>query len=130
MALLGAYPPTYPWPPEQRSQLSHHPDALHAVGQAIPYGIYETTRNHGEVVIGDCFDTPRFAVEAISDWWWQDGQRAFPDADRLLVLADAGGSNSCRSRVWKQGCSTLWDAEEVEEVIDAADGSAEAVLGE
>ena len=72
-----------------------------AVGQAIPYGIYETTTNHGYVVIGDCFDTPRFAVEAISDWWWQEGQRAFPDAERLLVLADAGGSNSCRSRVWK-----------------------------
>jgi hypothetical protein len=39
--------------------------------------------------------------EAISDWWWQEGQRAFPGAERLLVLADAGGSNSCRSRVWK-----------------------------
>ena len=72
-----------------------------ALGQAIPYGIYDTTRNHGYVVIGDCFDTPRFAVEAVSDWWWQEGQRAFPDAERLLVLADAGGSNSCRSRVWK-----------------------------
>ncbi len=72
-----------------------------AVGQAIPYGFYEITRTHGYVVIGDCFDTPRFAVEAISNWWWQDGQRAFPNADRLLVLADAGGSNSCRSRVWR-----------------------------
>ena len=72
-----------------------------ALGQAIPYGIYDTTRNHGYVVIGDCFDTPRFAVEAVSEWWWREGQRAFPDAERLLVLADAGGSNSCRSRVWK-----------------------------
>lgn len=72
-----------------------------AVGQAIPYGIYDLTRNHGYVVIGDCFDTPRFAVEAISDWWWEEGQHAFPEAERLLVLADAGGSNSCRSRVWK-----------------------------
>jgi hypothetical protein len=72
-----------------------------ALGQAIPYGIYDTTRNHGYVAIGDCFDTPRFAVEAVSDWWWQEGQRAFPDAQHLLVLADAGGSNSCRSRVWK-----------------------------
>ena len=70
-----------------------------ALGQAIPYGIYDLTRNHGYVVIGDCFDTPRFAVEAISDWWWQEGQRAFPEAEHLLVLADAGGSNSCRSRV-------------------------------
>ena len=72
-----------------------------ATGQAIPYGVYELTQNHGYVVIGDCFDTPRFAVEAISDWWWQEGRHDFPAADRLLVLADAGGSNSCRSRVWK-----------------------------
>lgn len=72
-----------------------------AAGQAIPYGIYELTKNHGYVCIGDCFDTPRFAVEAISDWWWHEGRRDFPEAGRLLVLADAGGSNSCRSRVWK-----------------------------
>jgi Rhodopirellula transposase DDE domain len=72
-----------------------------AAGQAIPYGIYELTKNHGYVCIGDCFDTPRFAVEAISDWWWREGRRDFPEAGRLLVLADAGGSNGCRSRVWK-----------------------------
>ncbi len=73
-----------------------------AAGQAIPYGIYELlTKNHGYVCTGDCLDTPRFAVEAISDWWWREGRRDFPEAGRLLVLADAGGSNSCRSRVWK-----------------------------
>ena len=72
-----------------------------AVGQAIPYGIYETTTNRGYVCVGDCFDTPRFAVEAICDWWADEGQRQFPQARRLLILADAGGSNSCRSRVWK-----------------------------
>ncbi len=72
-----------------------------AVGQAIPYGVYETTTNRGYVCVGDCFDTPRFAVEAIRDWWETEGQRQFPRARRLLILADAGGSNSCRSRVWK-----------------------------
>lgn len=72
-----------------------------AVGQAIPYGIYELTSNRGFVCVGDCFDTPRFAVEAIRDWWQLDGCRQFPHATRLLILADAGGSNSCRSRVWK-----------------------------
>ena len=72
-----------------------------AVGQAIPYGIYELTTNRGHVCIGDCFDTPRFAVEAISNWWEAEGRRRFPKTERLLVLADAGGSNSCRSRVWK-----------------------------
>jgi len=72
-----------------------------AVGQAIPYGVYETTTNRGYVCVGDCFDTPRFAVEAIRDGWEAEGQRQFPKARRLLILADAGGSNSCRSRVWK-----------------------------
>jgi hypothetical protein len=72
-----------------------------AVGQAIPYGIYDLTSNRGFVCIGDCFDTPRFAVEAICDWWANEGSRRFPQAERLLILADAGGSNSCRSRVWK-----------------------------
>ncbi len=72
-----------------------------AIGQAIPYGIYELTGNRGFVCIGDCFNTPRFAVEAIRDWWAQDGSRRFVQAERLLILADAGGSNSCRSRVWK-----------------------------
>jgi hypothetical protein len=72
-----------------------------SIGQAIPYGIYEVTGNAGYVCIGDCFDTPRFAVEAIGDWWVSEGQRRFPEAERLLILADAGGSNSCRSRVWK-----------------------------
>ncbi len=72
-----------------------------AVGQAIPYGIYETTTNRGYVCVGDCFDTPRFAVEAIRDWWEAEGQRQFPQARRLLILADAGGSNSCRARGWK-----------------------------
>ena len=72
-----------------------------ALGQAIPYGIYELTTNRGHICIGDCFDTPRFAVEAISAWWEAEGQRRFPHTGRLLVLADAGGSNSCRSRVWK-----------------------------
>jgi len=72
-----------------------------AIGQAIPYGIYDLTNNCGFVCIGDCFDMPRFAVEAIRDWWADDGSRHFPQAERLLILADAGGSNSCRSRVWK-----------------------------
>ena len=72
-----------------------------SIGRAIPYGIYDTSTNHGYVCIGDCFDTPRFAVEAIRRWWRDEGYRSYPKARRLLILADGGGSNSCRSRVWK-----------------------------
>jgi len=72
-----------------------------ALGQAIPYGIYDLNHNRGYVRVGDCFDTPRFAVESVEEWWLSEGQKLFPAAERLLILADAGGSNSCRSRVWK-----------------------------
>ena len=63
-----------------------------SIGRAIPYGIYDTSTNHGYVCIGDCFDTPRFAVEAITRWWRDEGYRSYPKARRLLILADGGGS--------------------------------------
>lgn len=47
-------------------------------------------------------DTPQFAVDVITSWWQDEGNDAFPDTDQLLILADSGGSNSYRSRVWKQ----------------------------
>ena len=49
-----------------------------SIGQTIPYGVYELMTNRGFVCVGDCFDTPRFAVEAISDWWQLEGSRQFP----------------------------------------------------
>jgi hypothetical protein len=75
------------------------PDAL---GRAVPYGIYDLAHNRGTVYVGQSADTPRFAVDVIARWWADQGQAAFPDAHQLLVLADSGGSNSARSRVWKQ----------------------------
>ena len=54
-----------------------------------PVGIYELTTNRGFVCVGDCFDIPRFAGEAINDWWQLEGCRQFPHATRLLILADA-----------------------------------------
>jgi hypothetical protein len=80
-----------------------------AVGQAVPYGVYEVTSNTGYMYVGDCFDTPRLAVEAVSDWWRCEGLRRYRNAQRLLILADAGGSNSCRSRVWKARLQELSD---------------------
>lgn len=73
-----------------------------ALGRAVPYGIYEVTHNRGSVYVGQSADTPRFAVDALARWWRSEGQAAFPAARALLILADAGGSNSARSRVWKQ----------------------------
>jgi len=73
-----------------------------AVGRAVPYGIYDLIHNRGCVYVGTSADTPQFAVDAITAWWQKEGRVAFPQADYLLILADAGGSNGYRPRAWKQ----------------------------
>jgi len=73
-----------------------------AVGRAIPYGLYEPQADRGHVYVGLSAATAEFAVDAIARWWREAGRRAYPDADELLILCDAGGSNSCRGRLWKQ----------------------------
>jgi transposase len=77
------------------------------VEQAIPYGIYDLTRNTGWVNVGVDHDTSVFAVESIRRWWQARGSRDYPTASRLLITADAGGSNSYRYRVWKSELAAL-----------------------
>lgn len=71
-------------------------------GVAIPYGIYDLSRNEGFVCVGTTHDTSEFAVDSIRTWWSQAGSKHYPNADHLLILADCGGSNGYRSRLWKQ----------------------------
>ena len=73
-----------------------------ALGRAVPYGVYDLNHNLGYVYVGNSADTPQFAVDAIAMWWETEGQTAFREADKILVLADAGGSNGYRPRLWKQ----------------------------
>ena len=73
-----------------------------ALGKAVPYGVYDLQHNQGMICVGQSADTPQFAVEAIRLWWQTIGQSLFPDAPCLLILADAGGSNGYRPRLWKQ----------------------------
>jgi hypothetical protein len=73
-----------------------------AVGRAVPYGIYDVQHNRGTVVVGTSADTPEFAVDAIARWWDSEGAASFPGAAEILILADAGGSNGYRPRLWKQ----------------------------
>jgi transposase len=75
--------------------------------QAIPYGVYDLTRDAGWVNVGVDHDTATFAVASISRWWQARGRLDYPDATRLLITADAGGSNSCRYRVWKAELARL-----------------------
>ena len=72
-----------------------------SVPRAHPYGIYELTRNRGFVNVGTDHDTATFAVASIRAWWRAEGRRAYPAASRLLITADAGGSNGPRLRLWK-----------------------------
>jgi Rhodopirellula transposase DDE domain len=71
------------------------------VGKAIPYGVYDLGANTGWVGVGTDHDTAAFAVATLRRWWQQAGRAAYPDADRLLVCTDAGGSNGYRVRAWK-----------------------------
>ena len=71
------------------------------LGKAIPYGVYDVAANAGWVNVGTDHDTAAFAVESIRRWWNAMGRAAYPHARRLLITADAGGSNSYRTRAWK-----------------------------
>jgi hypothetical protein len=73
-------------------------DASHI---AIPYGIYDVTRNRGSIFVGISHDTPAFAAHNVACWWRDDGRKHYPHADKLLILADSGGSNGARVRAWK-----------------------------
>lgn len=71
------------------------------LGKVAPYGVYDQTLNAGWVNVGTDHDTATFAVESIRKWWFTMGQEAYPNADRLLITADGGGSNGARVRLWK-----------------------------
>jgi len=71
------------------------------LGKVAPYGVYDIAQNKGWVNVGISKDTAEFAVESIRRWWHAMGSAIYPDADRLLITADGGGSNGSRVRLWK-----------------------------
>ena len=73
-----------------------------ADGKAIPYGIYDLVHNSGFVNVGIDHETAEFAVESIRRWWKSVGSNLYPSSRELLLVADGGGSNGARSRLWKQ----------------------------
>jgi hypothetical protein len=77
------------------------------LGKAIPYGVDDLGRNTGWVSVGIDHDTAAFAVQTLRRWWQQVGRVAYPQASRLLVCADAGGSNGYRVRAWKTELARL-----------------------
>jgi Rhodopirellula transposase DDE domain len=87
---------------QEAEEVDAHDFPHDAVGRAVPYGIYDVGCNRGTVYVGQSADTPRFAVDTIADWCLTELPERFPNARRLLIEADSGGSNSARSRVWKE----------------------------
>jgi hypothetical protein len=77
------------------------------LGKAIPYGIYDVKRNECWVSVGIDHDTAEFAAEAIWRWWRNMGKRRYGEAEKLLIMADGGGSNGSRSRLWKSSLQGL-----------------------
>jgi hypothetical protein len=73
-----------------------------AIGRAVPYGVYDLTTNRGFILLGTSGDTPPFADDAAATWWQTKGQVRYAGTDQLLLLADAGGSNGCQIRAWKE----------------------------
>ncbi len=78
-------------------------------GKVAPYGVYDLGRNAGWVSVGVDHDTAAFAVESIRRWWRWMGTRSYPQATRLLITADSGGSNGSRVRLWKWELQRLAD---------------------
>ncbi len=79
-------------------------------GKAIPYGVYDLALNRGWVSVGIDHDTAAFAVQTIQRWWRELGAKAYPRATSLLIVADSGGSNGSRVRLWKWELQRLADA--------------------
>lgn len=71
------------------------------LGKGLPYGVYDITANKGWVSVGIDHDTAEFAGETIKRWWRKMGLPEYPNANELLIIADGGGSNGSRSRLWK-----------------------------
>jgi len=86
-----------------------HDFVIPELGRAAPYGVYDLAQNTGWVSVGVDHDTASFAVETIRRWWHAMGQDKYPQAQRLLITADGGGSNGSRLRLWKLELQTLAD---------------------
>ena len=95
------------WQPKGQPVPVNGHDFPTGVPKAIPYGVYDLAANDGFVSVGVDHDTSAFAVNAIRAWWYNVGARRYPNSTRLLITADAGGSNGYRLHLWKVELAAL-----------------------
>ncbi len=96
------------WQPQgQPEEVRVHDFEDKDLGKVVPYGVYDLAKNEGWVTVGTDHDTSDFAIDTILGWWKRMGRQAYPEAKELLILADSGGSNGARSRLWKLGVQRL-----------------------
>jgi hypothetical protein len=107
--LVGEFTnPGREWRPAgQPVEVNTHDFLDKSLGKVVPYGIYDLAANTGWVNVGTDHDTATFAVESIRRWWNAAGRAGYPHAHRLLITADAGGSNGYRTRAWKTELAAL-----------------------
>jgi hypothetical protein len=84
-----------------------HDFLIKELGRAVPYGVYDLAANAGWVNLAIDHDTAAFAVHSIRRWWQEIGRTLYPQATRLGITADGGGSNGSRVRLWKRELQTL-----------------------
>src|SRR3954471_16015687 len=96
-------------PKGEPEQVLTHDFIIRDLGRVSPYGVYDLAQNEAWVSVGVDHDTAAFAVESIRRWWWSMGFAVYPKATRLLITADAGGSNGYRLRLWKLELQKLAD---------------------
>jgi len=91
------------WRPKgQPEAVGVHDFLIKELGRAVPYGIYDLAADHGWVSVGMDHDTAAFAVQTIRRWWQDVGRLRYPEAKKLMITADGGGSNGSRLRLWKR----------------------------
>jgi transposase len=94
-------------PKGEPQEVRVHDFMIPELGKASPYGVYDITHNVGWVNVGIDNDTAAFAVESIRRWWYTMGHERYPEANKLLITADSGGSNGYRIRLWKMELQNL-----------------------
>lgn len=88
-------------PAKNPRKVLDHDFLIQKLGSVAPYGIYDIDKNCGFINLGTSHDTAEFAVNSIMQWWLHIGKETYPDAKRLYITCDGGGSNGSRIHLWK-----------------------------